>query len=78
MGYPDKAWAMVKLTADQQRMLCEAEPAIFRPVKGAWGVQGSTNLSLPTADAATVRSALTMAWRNLTAKPRPKLRSRAE
>jgi hypothetical protein len=68
MGYPDKEWAMVKLTPDQQRMLCDAEPGIFRPVKGAWGLQGSTNLRLAAADAATARSALAMAFRNVAEK----------
>src|SRR5262249_2276182 len=37
IGYPDMTWAMVKLTPDQQRLLCDAEPAMFQPVKGGWG-----------------------------------------
>jgi hypothetical protein len=56
---------MVKLTPDQQRMLCDAEPAIFRSIKGAWGLRGATNLRLATADVATARNALTMAWQNV-------------
>jgi hypothetical protein len=68
MGYPDKAWAMVKLTPDQQEMLCAAEPAMFRPVKGGWGLRGATNLSLAEADARTARSALAMALKNVTEK----------
>jgi hypothetical protein len=56
---------MVKLTPDQQRMLYDAEPAIFRPIKGAWGLRGATNLRLATADVATARNALTMAWQNV-------------
>ncbi|HEY6980893.1 MmcQ/YjbR family DNA-binding protein [Reyranella sp.] len=70
LGYPDNEWAMVKLTPDQQRMLCEVEPAVFRPVNGAWGRQGSTNLKLSTADTATARSALAMARRNVAEKRR--------
>lgn len=66
MGYPDKHWAMVKLTPDEQRLLCEAEPAVFRPIKGGWGLRGATNLDLASADAATARSALAMAWRGVT------------
>jgi hypothetical protein len=31
LGYPDDAWGMVKLTQEQQSMLVEAEPEIFRP-----------------------------------------------
>ena len=68
MGYPDQSWAMVKLTPDQQEMLCAAEPAMFRPVKGGWGLRGATNLSLAAADAPTARSALAMALKNVTEK----------
>lgn len=68
MGYPDPEWAMVKLTPDQQRMLCDAEPAIFRPIKGAWGLRGATNLHLAAADAPAARSALAMARQNVAAK----------
>jgi hypothetical protein len=67
MGYPDKASAMVKLTPDQQRMLCDSEPGIFRPGKGAWGLRGSTLLDLATVDVTTARSALTMARQNVAA-----------
>jgi YjbR len=71
VGYPDQDWAMVKLTPDQQRMLCAAEPAIFRPVKGGWGAKGATNLRLAAADDRTARSALAMALRNVkAAKPK--------
>jgi YjbR len=68
MGYPDKAWAMVKLTPDQQEMLCAAEPAMFQPVKGGWGLRGATNLKLAAADQRTAKSALAMALRNVTEK----------
>src|ERR1700759_520353 len=75
LGYPDESWGMVKLTPEQQAMLVDAEPEIFRPVPGGWGRRGSTNVFLSKADAATLKSALTMAWQNLTsppAKPRRK------
>jgi hypothetical protein len=68
LGYPDKAWGMVKLTPEQQSMLVEAEPDIFRPVPGGWGKSGSTNVRLAKADAKTLRSALSMAWRNVAPK----------
>jgi hypothetical protein len=42
LGYPDDDWGMVKLTAEQQSVLVEAEPEIFRPVPGGWGRQGNT------------------------------------
>src|SRR6516225_12282251 len=68
LGYPDKAWGMVKLTPEQQSMLVEAEPDIFRPVPGGWGKSGNTNVRLAKADATTLRSALSMAWRNVAPK----------
>jgi hypothetical protein len=68
LGYPDQAWGMVKLTSDQQAMLVEAEPDVFRPVPGGWGRRGSTNVRLAKADAATLQGALAMAWRNIAPK----------
>ena len=64
LGYPDAAWAMVKLKPEQQEMLTAAAPAMFRPVKGAWGAKGATNVRLDAADEAGVRGALASAWRN--------------
>lgn len=68
IGYPDESWGMVKLTPEQQTMLVEAEPEIFRPVPGGWGKSGSTNVRLSKADEKTLQSALTMAWRNVAPK----------
>jgi hypothetical protein len=68
LGHPDENWGTVKLTAEQQSMLVEAEPDIFRPVPGGWGKQGYTNVRLAKADAATLKSALTMAWSNVAPK----------
>ena len=65
LGYPDQSWGMVKLTPEQQSMLVEAEPDIFRPVPGGWGKGGSTNVRLALADQTTLRSALTLAWTNI-------------
>jgi hypothetical protein len=76
LGYPDDNWGMVKLTPEQQSMLIEAEPEIFRPVPGGWGRGGSTNVRVARADPVTLQSALTMAWQNIApqslAKPRAK------
>jgi len=76
LGYPDDSWGMVKLTPEQQAMLVEAEPEIFRPVPGGWGKSGSTNVRLAKADAKTLQSALAIAWRNIAPKslikPQPK------
>jgi hypothetical protein len=67
LGYPDAAHAMVKLTPDQQKMLVDAEPAMFVPVKGKWGLGGATNVRLKAIDRTTARSALAMAWQNVSA-----------
>src|ERR1700761_491965 len=68
IGYPDDNWGMVKLTPEQQSMLVEAEPEIFRPVPGGWGKRGSTNVRLAKADSTTLKSALALAWRNVAPK----------
>jgi hypothetical protein len=68
LGYPDEAWGTLKLTPEQQAMLVESEPEIFRPVPGGWGKQGYTNLLLAKADAKTLKSALGMAWQNIAPK----------
>ena len=73
--YPDKDWGMVKLTPEQQTMVVEAEPEIFRPVPGGWGKQGNTNVRLAKADQTTLTSALTMAWQNVAPKPRANKKS---
>jgi hypothetical protein len=68
LGYPDRDWGMVKLTPEQQTVLVDAEPDIFRPVPGGWGKGGATNVRLAAADATTLKSALTMAWKNIAEK----------
>jgi len=68
LGYPDEKWGMVKLTPNQQAVLIDAEPEMFRPVPGAWGRSGSTNVKLAKIDQVTLRSALEMAWRNVAPK----------
>ena len=77
LGYPDDAWGMVKLTQEQQAMLVDAEPDIFRPVPGGWGRQGYTNVRLAKADATTLKSALAMAWENVAPKAGVKARAKA-
>jgi hypothetical protein len=50
LGHPSEDWGMVKLMREQQTVLVEAEPDIFRPVPGGWGKQGYTNVRLAAAD----------------------------
>lgn len=68
LGNPDDAWAMVKLTPDQQEMRVAAEPDVFVPVPGGWGKGGATRLRLAACDEATARGALLDAWRNVAPK----------
>jgi len=62
LHYPDKSCGMVKLSPIEQEMFVRAEPAIFIPVKGAWGRKGCTSVCLKTAKRSTVRRALAAAW----------------
>ena len=78
LRHPDENWGTLKLTAEQQSMLVEAEPEIFRPVPGGWGRQGYTNVLLAKADATTLQSALTMAWKNVAPKSRTKARDEVQ
>jgi hypothetical protein len=62
LGYPDKDWAMVKLTPVEQEMFVKAQPKVFNPCNGAWGRRGCTNVHLKPAKKATIRRALLAAW----------------
>ncbi len=55
---------MAKLTPDQQEVLMSAEPDVFTPCAGAWGVRGSTYLVLAAAEEDVARAALRLAWLN--------------
>jgi len=68
LGYPDEEWGMIKLTPEEQRNFIQADPDVFRPVKGAWGRQGATNVRLTPAKIDKVREALDVAWRNAAPK----------
>jgi hypothetical protein len=68
LGYPDKAWGMMKLTPEQQHEFNLAEPNVFVPVKGAWGRKGATSVRLKAAKKTTVKKALEAAWRNTAPK----------
>jgi hypothetical protein len=68
LGTPDGGWGTLKLTSEQQGVLLEAEPSMFEPAAGAWGRRGWTHVRLAAADAETLKSALSMAWRNTAPK----------
>ena len=68
LGNPDAASGVIGLTPDQQALLIETTPNVFVPVPGGWGARGWTRVHLAAADAAMLKSALTMAWRNRASK----------
>jgi hypothetical protein len=63
LGYPDKDHGMVVLTPEEQARLIQSHPKVFSPAKGAWGRRGSTCVLLNAVDRATLREAMTRAWR---------------
>lgn len=74
--HADLQWGMVKLTPGQQQAFVRDAPAAFRPEPGAWGRQGCTAVRLDAVDEETLGEALTLAWRNVATRTRPKGRRR--
>ena len=70
LGYPNKEWAMVKLTPAEQKYFVRSAPEVFQVVKGAWGRQGATNVRLAPAKIDQVREALSFAERKAGQKRR--------
>jgi hypothetical protein len=62
LGYPNEQHAMVKVTPVEQEMLVRAEPSVFTPVKGAWGLKGCTSVRLEAAKKTTLHRAIAAAW----------------
>ena len=42
-------FGMVKLAPEEQQMLVAAEPAMFTPIKGTWGLRGATSVPIGRA-----------------------------
>jgi hypothetical protein len=59
---------VLKLTREQQEMVIDADAAVFRPLPNKWGQQGWTEAHIATLNDAGARSALRMAWSNVTPK----------
>jgi hypothetical protein len=68
---------MVKLTLEQQAAFVADLPKVFTPVPGGWGRMGMTHVHLAAVDEATLRGALTTAYRNVEAKQTEGKRKRA-
>jgi hypothetical protein len=64
LAYPNKQFAMVKLTPSQQEEFIAAYPTAFRPVHGAWGRKGCTHILLPKVGKRALKEAILIAWRN--------------
>ena len=76
LWYPDKKWAMVRLTPLQQMQYVEDEPDVFVKIPGAWGQYGATNIRLSKARKTIVGDALRAAWNNATSKKTSKEKGR--
>jgi hypothetical protein len=64
----DDAWGMIKLTPEDQQRFVLADPAVYQPLKGAWGRRGATRVCLQAATKDTLRQALVAAWCNTAPK----------
>ena len=64
LAYPNKQFAMVKLTPIQQEDFLKSHPAVFNPCSGAWGRKGCTNVLLAKSNKRALKAAILAAWRN--------------
>lgn len=72
LGYPDATRGMVKLAPHDQQQFVASHPEAFTPVKGAWGLQGSTSVLLAAAKRDVLAQALDLAWQNSAVSPAAK------
>jgi YjbR len=68
--HPDRLWGTIKLLPEEQQEIMRLHPKVFVPSSGAWGRQGWTNVKLESAEEASVRGAITLAWETVVTKPR--------
>ena len=76
LGYPDAAHGMVKVPPHEQQQLVQKHPQAFVPVKGAWGLQGSTSVRLAAVQPDVLAQALELAWQLSADVPAAKPRAR--
>jgi hypothetical protein len=67
-GFMADGAAYVKLTPDQQEMICAAEAGVVTPIKGGWGRQGWTQIDQSRAGDDLLQSLLLTGWRNVAPK----------
>ncbi len=63
LGYPQRGFAMVKITPVEQELLIKAHPRVFQACAGAWGRRGATSVRLKAAHKPMLRRTLEAAWR---------------
>ena len=61
-------YGVLLLTPEQQAGMVQDEPAVFSPVPGGWGRNGSTRVFLAKAATDVLKGALQTAWQNRVAK----------
>jgi len=60
----DEKSGALKLTPEQQAVFVRSEPAVYKPLNGAWGQRGWTGVELAAATEPSLHQALVQAWRN--------------
>lgn len=60
--------AVIKLTREQQDIMCAGAPDVFAALPNGWGRQGWTQIQLAAANEATLLAGLKTAWRNVAPK----------
>ena len=68
LGYPDKRYAVVRLTPYDQQLISRDHPKAFAPVPGGWGAGGATTILLRVASKRVVGIAVEAAWRKTAPK----------
>lgn len=63
LAYQKEGFGVLMLTPEQQSGMVEDAPAVFSPVPGGWGKNGSTRVSLASVTPDVLVDALRMAWR---------------
>jgi len=61
-------YGVLLLTPEQQAGMVEDEPAVFSPVPGGWGRNGSTRVLLSKVAPDVLEGALRTAWQNRVGK----------
>lgn len=63
LGWPESGKVSIALGLDEQELLLATCPRVFERAQVAWGRRGHSHLNLQTADEATIRGVVTVAWR---------------